>query len=260
MIGPFRSKPVPVAPRRRRRAGGFTLIEVLIIIGIIGLLASLTLAVTRQFITQAEIRDSQATLRLIDAALHEWEALADRSLLWWDARDDVALRDRADVHGDVPDIYIITEVLETIRRSREARSLLAAIPPHALHTYRAGEVPKWIKYQDQFWYGEFLDQLTAVDAWETPIYATHPGRLWRPEDAAIFGEPDEDGTICTDNERRYGTAPNRQVVFVSAGPDRRFGIPTEFKSVYGEDLSDALDDARADNIYSVAVTFRTDPR
>jgi len=260
MIGQFQSAPVAVAPRHRRCAGGFTLIETLIVIGVIGLLASLTLAVTKRFITQSEIRDTRATLQVVQAALREWESLADRKLLWWDARDDAALRDRADLHGDVPDIFIITEVLEAIRRARDARTVLAAIPPHALHTYRAGEVPAWIKYRDQLWYGEFLDQLTVVDAWDTPIYATHPGRLWRPADANEFGPPDEDGTICTDNERRYGVAPGRQMVFVSAGPDRRFGIPAEYQNVYGDELIDAIEDARTDNIYSVEVTFHPDPR
>ena len=93
-----------------------------------------------------------------------------------------------------------------------------------------------------------------LDAWGTPIYATHPGRIWTLNDRG----PDPDGTIQTDNEERYGIAPNRRVVFVSAGPDQRFGLTEEFNSLDADDGDAAIAKARADNIYSVDVDFPDD--
>ena len=74
---------------------------------------------------------------------------------------------------------------------------------------------------------KFDGSLTILDAWGTPIYATHPGRSYDPNlfeaDPNYYKPPDPDGTIRTYNEREYGVARNREVCFVSAGPDRRFG-------------------------------------
>ena len=64
---------------------------------------------------------------------------------------------------------------------------------------------------------------------------------------------DDDGTIRTRNEKDYGISPNRRIVFVSAGPDQRFGLPAEF---YPLDMQ-AMREARLDNIYSIPVTFHT---
>ena len=65
-----------------------------------------------------------------------------------------------------------------------------------------------------------------LDAWGWPIYATHPGRVHDPNvfniDTVYPG--DRDGTVRTYNEDIYGIASNRQVRFVSAGPDGKFGM------------------------------------
>ena len=73
---------------RRADAGGFTLVEMLIVIGLIALLASLTMAVTRRFTEQSEIRSTKVTLRLLEASVREWEMTTERKILWWDPRDD----------------------------------------------------------------------------------------------------------------------------------------------------------------------------
>jgi prepilin-type N-terminal cleavage/methylation domain-containing protein len=242
----------PVSPVERAPRG-FTLVEMLVVIGLITLLASLTMAVTRRFVEQSENRSTKVTLRLLEATLREWEMTADRQLRWWDVQDEADFRDLADLHGDVPDVFLLTELLEVVRRPRASRDLLAQIDPSFLHTYRAGDVSPWISYEAQYWYGEFIDQLTVLDAWDTPIYAMHPGRIWQEADRDLFGDPDEDGTIRTPNENRYGIAPGRQVVFISAGPDGHFGLPDEFPHEYGVELLDAQRDASVDNLYSVRV-------
>lgn len=233
----------------------FTLVEMLIVIGIIALLASLTLAVTRSFTEQSEIRETKIILRLLDASVREWVMTSERTLRWWDSRDKQEYRPLADMHDDTPDIFLISEMLEVIRRSRDSKAILTQIAPDYMHTYKAGQVPNWISYQDQYSYGSFVDTLTILDAWDTPIYATHPGRVWHNADAEEFGPSDEDGTVRTLNETRYGIAPGRQIVFISAGPDGRFGIPQEFPLLYGPSRDEAMKEARLDNLATVRVSY-----
>jgi prepilin-type N-terminal cleavage/methylation domain-containing protein len=61
-----------------RRA--FTLIEMVVVIGIIVLLAALTVAVSSTLTRKAEERQAEDTLRLLDMALQEWETAADRQI------------------------------------------------------------------------------------------------------------------------------------------------------------------------------------
>jgi len=59
---------------------GFTLVEMTIVIGIIILLAGLTLAVSVSVVQGSEIRQTELTVRLLDAAIQEWQVLADRQI------------------------------------------------------------------------------------------------------------------------------------------------------------------------------------
>lgn len=225
---------------------GFTLIELVVVIAVILVVAGITLSVGVVVVEQSERYRTRVTVELLDAAVKEWELAADRRLTWWNGDDDPALWDRADIHGDTPEVLIISEVLEVIRRAEAARTILARIDPDIVHTYAAGAVPPWV---DGALDPRFIGALTVLDAWDTPIYATHPGRAWTSADGASGIDRDDDGTIHTPNEHHYGTAPNRQVVFVSAGPDGRFGLPQEFPG-YGN--YKAIAEARKDNIFSVA--------
>ena len=95
----------------------------------------------------------------------------------------------------------------------------------------------------------------AIDRNEWKLAEIHQGRPWTPADEENNVPRDSDGTIRTRNEGRYGIAPNRRVVFVSAGPDQRFGLSEEFNSLDADDSDAAIAKARADNIYSVDVDF-----
>jgi prepilin-type N-terminal cleavage/methylation domain-containing protein len=64
-----------------RRA--FTLIEMVVVIGIIVLLAALTVAVSSTLTRKAEERQAEDTLRLLDMALQEWETAADRQISYF---------------------------------------------------------------------------------------------------------------------------------------------------------------------------------
>ena len=56
-----------------RTQHGFTLIEMMIVIGIIALLAALTLGISSSVMRNAEKRKTQDVLQLLTVALQEWE-------------------------------------------------------------------------------------------------------------------------------------------------------------------------------------------
>ncbi len=236
----------------RRSPAGFTLTELVISIGLILLLAGLGLSVSVAVIEQSERRQTQTVLALLDTALKEWELTAERKLSWWERDDGAALRQTADVHANTDDVLIITEILDVISRSSGVGQIIAGIDPDLVYVYRRYVYPPWIYSAQQYSEIDVDGALTVLDAWGTPIYATHPGRIWTSSDRS---SPDPDGTIQTDNEGRYGIAPNRRVVFVSAGPDQRFGLSEEFNLLDADDREVAIAKARADNIYSVDVDF-----
>ncbi len=237
----------------RRSPAGFTLTELVISIGLILLLAGLGLSVSVAVIEQSERRQTQTVLAILDTAVKEWELTAERKLSWWERDDGAALRQTADVHADTDEVLIITEILDVISRSDRVRRIIAAIDPEFVYAYHRYVYPPWIDSPKQYGEinGRFDGAMTVLDAWGTPIYATHPGRIWTSSDRG----PDPDGTIQTENEWRYGVAPNRRVVFVSAGPDQRFGLSEEFNLLDTDDREAAISKARADNIYSVDVDF-----
>ncbi|MCH8166144.1 MAG: prepilin-type N-terminal cleavage/methylation domain-containing protein [Planctomycetes bacterium] len=242
-----------MTPRTR---GGFTLVEVVVVIGIILFLVGLTLSVSVSVIERSEIQQTETVLQILDTAVQEWELLAERKLSWWEWGDSPSGGDQwsqADIHADTEEVFIITEVLETIARSSQVKQIIAQVGPELFYTYQLSIYPEWIDapQEEQQQDALFVGGQTILDAWGTPIYATHPGRLFNS--GTDPGDPDPDGTIQTYNEYSYGAAPNRQLVFVSAGPDQLFGLPAEFG--LGSDLEAAIRQARADNIFSTSVKF-----
>ncbi len=239
--------------------GGFTLVEVVVVIGIIVLLVALTVSVGVVVVEGSEVRQTETVLRQLDTALQEWQTNADRRVTWGDNSTGAVY----DMQWDTTYVFRITELLNTIARSSNILDIVAGIDPDFVHTYRVSEYPEWIESADEsemdnIWAvdnpnNNFSLGLAVLDAWNQPMRVVHPGRVANPN--APFNDnlslADPDGTIRIDValfgadgvEDIYGIAKNRQILFVSAGPDGKFGKLGGF--------STSLDLAQTkDNIYS----------
>ncbi len=211
-----------------RSLNAFTLVELLIVLGIVVLLMGLTVAATTAMVQESEVRETEQRLKLLDLALQEWETATDRSLTMGtngqggDGTPDS--RARYDLQQETKFNFVISEVLQRVRGVPAAKSILAEFPPDALYTYEKDIHPPWVRTTlDQNQQNDrFIGKLTVLDAWDWPIYATHPGRAWNADDGDNPPR-DHDGTIRTENERTFGVARNGKVCFVSAGPDNDFG-------------------------------------
>ena len=245
-LPPAARRAAPPGPSRR----AFTLVEIVVVISIILFLVGLTLSVSTVVIERSEIRQTEITMRLVDMALQEWEALADRQITWGGpagAVYDMAGSWTPPAYSITQDIFVISELLETIARASQVKDMIARIDAEFVHQYEAGVYPAWVPavlegIQDSKWVGS----LAILDAWGTPIYPTHPGPLWTVVEREVGTaglERDEDGTIRIKNESEYGIARNQRICFVSAGPDGLFGTETALDA-------EAKEKARADNIHS----------
>ncbi|MCH8152536.1 MAG: hypothetical protein IH830_09220 [Planctomycetes bacterium] len=244
--------------------GGFTLVEVVVVIGIIILLVALTISVGVVVVEGSEVRQTETVLRQLDTALQEWQTHADRRVTW--GENDTPPGAVYDMQGDAntgnsitSDVFVISELIDTVRRPSQVKEVLATIDPEFVHTYNPGPpYPPWINPADQndldnVWgvvHGSMNlpPSLAVLDAWGDPIYAIHPG----PPDPNL-PPGDIDGTMRIGNENEYGIAKNRQILFVSAGPDGDFGnlhLDTLFDSLSVDEKEEVLQ--ASDNTYSYA--------
>ncbi len=254
---------------------GFTLVEMLVAIGIIVLLAALTVGVAVAVVEKHEIQQTESTLRLLDTAIQEWETRMDRKLTWGVDPDPFDGKDVYDVSDGAPHVFTTTQVLRVTGRSDAIKTVVASIPAEFVYRYDSSvDCPVWLENPS----GDDPDPvggdlcvyvtdgaLAILDTWGQPIRAVHPGRL------AMAGEPtDPDGTIIVGtetspppgpqgfNELIYGRAVSRRTFFVSAGPDGQFGslfldrTEAEMESLVGDDQRRF--DQTADNVYSYEVS------
>lgn len=209
----------PIVTSRR----AFSLIELMVVVGIIVLLVGLTVGVSTILNQKSESRQVELTMELLDKALTEWEVTAERSISYGtDGIPTGAVYAIQEV--PVTDGHELTHlIIEVLNKNEAAKAMLSAIDP------------RFLKLEDG-------TELTLFDPWDNDFVAIFPGRLWVQ---AVDGSSprDADGTIITPFEEVFGSCVNKRICFVSAGPDGEFG-----------DISAAVttDDYKysQDNIYS----------
>lgn len=234
--------------RARFRAGpsrGFTLVELVVTMGIVSVLAGLAIAAIGVAVRATEVQRSRTTLQLLDAATAAWEESAGRSMLRVPGPG-------GELEPSTPYVLVLSEVIRALERAPAARAVVARIDPDRLHRYDDDDLvdpPAWIRsYDEEFVLPQFLGEATVLDAWGSPIYATHPGSV-------VLDAPDIDGTERTPNEDDFGAAAARRICFISAGPDRLFGIASEFPGLRGSALARRQEAARSDNVNSYPPRF-----
>jgi len=216
---------------------GFTLIEMMIVIGIIALLAALTLGISSSVMRNAEIHKTEDALKLLTMSLQEWELekgrsitfegyepelLPDGSVGMYDIFADEIIGAPAFSEQGVEDVDML-DAMETrienlilkLLHSESATDILSHISPDLFieHVHDA----------------DGTTHKVVVDAWGTPIGIVFPGRnYWEvnpngnPKFDASFDQCG-DQTVRDQAEDGLGSCINARPYFVSAGPDRLWG-------------------------------------
>ncbi len=217
----------------RKSVRGFTLIELVVVISIILLLLGLVMAVGLSARAQAETREMQNILLLVDNAVKEWELVSSRKLSWGKDDPPEIFYDLLGYVSNVEDIDPNDQLdiaLKRIKRVDSVNQILANIDSDFLRQVDNGSDPP---------------SLHLVDPWGKAVCLIHPGRITNPNQP--FGDDpldaDSDGTIRTANENIYGLTVNRTLLLVSAGPDGKFGDLDPNSPDYDPKLA-------TDNIYS----------
>lgn len=224
---------------RARRA--FTLLELLIVIGIIVILASLVLAVSSTVIRASEDRATRNTIEVLNAAVEEYERTAERRITYKSglgggfAADPAAVAGyRYDVDGALApsaaapfpgsgpaaaDLVTTWTVLASpygslpggglpsystspFRRTAYLIALLSASPSSGAVISKLPE--SVFRYVNASTGNGKRMVRHAVDSWDTPIIAIFPGREAVGADVAtpaLTALVDKDGTIRSDSER-----------------------------------------------------------
>lgn len=224
---------------------GFTLIEMVIVIAIIVLLVGLTIGVIATVNRSSETRTTENAIKLLDAALSEWQLSAERQFTM--GTDNQPPGVRYDIQLDYPGDPLgsaerQTSILLTrMFNTSSSKEILARIDPKIL-----------VRKPDPA--NPAVMIVRAIDPWDKDIVIVHPGRLWTQADNGVLAR-DDDGTIHTQvtmppggtpidvSEQRVGACVNRRICFISAGPDGKFGH-------LEAGAPQAQRDQAADNIFS----------
>ena len=241
----------------RRTPRGFTLVELIVVIGVVIALLSLVLAVSTLLIQQNESRQLTNAFKVLESAVQEYEIAIGRPLRYQDVPDvpgayemplivDASGMIQAqggqavqlpfqyrtigrfyqpcNCGGDDADIddgwqHYIIQLISLMNRTDGSKDMLARLDPSLLQPLRQAS-------------GNPLpgnvSLTTFEDPWGTPLAVVMPGRQWNPAKdptSAVqrYQTADADGTVRTAMEEIVGGCRNGQILFVSAGPDGKLG-------------------------------------
>ena len=272
--------------RRSRHAGrAFTLIEIMVVISIILVLASLVLGVGSALLRRAERSQVESAITIMESAFTEWEGQTGRPMTyngafnaamveqWPSSATTVEIFDVRDP-GSPPQppppqpadsasellckraggVGVFT--VNLLLQQETIRVMLAGISPSLLRpeanspTYPAANIPSGTGTPPAR-YEPSAKSSAGARSSRTEFVDTWGNRIafLFPGRAYRFGVdsgvPDSDGTVRTPFENVLGVCTNRRICLVSSGPDGLFGVPGESTP----DSATIQNTAAADNIY-----------
>ena len=259
-------------------ARAFSLLEIVVVLGIILLLAALVLAVSGSVLAASERRETENVMRLLEQATTEWEQALGRPINYGPKIEPGLTGAPArDVYEEnFAGSWMSCVLMQRFGENERTRDIVSKIPETYSRKWRTGDpaLPTtWASTAiatDPNQMPNPIQSTTSsgvplvLDAWGFRIGVCFPGRPWRDgtglstTNAAQFfsqglylrgvnapasGAPDADGTEQTPDERIFGSCRDRRIRFVSAGPDGSFG------DIYGAEGSAAKKQTQ-DNIVS----------
>jgi prepilin-type N-terminal cleavage/methylation domain-containing protein len=262
---------------------GFTRLELLVVIGIIGVLVALTLAVGAKVSSAGKARLTESALKILDTAASAFEEAEDGlppPVAEWVNPVDANQK----VVQPIVDGRLGNNLTETINSvgwfMHQAEKVPAVAPtfqkidPRLMKRYAPGAVGQWNTTQPEL--------ATVMDGWGNPIRYVHPaldGLIHGPDykggsvglsgttspvdtvdvlGAAAPGEPygftsvRRNNVVQSDSEEPDsdgGLCTGNKPYFYSAGPDGKVGYLVD-------NAGKVLEDYNADNIYLVLPTFQ----
>lgn len=258
----------PTVHRTAGAAGprpGFTLLELLVVVGIIALLAAIVLGVGPKVLGGQQRAATQATLRALDGMLDEYVHTQGGSLPAWNAADytgapggdlvtpgdrllttvdpnsDTAWSRYPDANGAVYPRFPEASVFVRAARGccEAADKILAELPPSMIRPT--------IMPEDTSAQGDETDPSPSVlDAWGSKEPWDAPFVLFDAK-PVLFVHPKN---LLA--QALYGKCVNGKAYFMSAGPDRRYGTTSEFTPDGRRDGTKTAQALAAlkDNVYS----------
>jgi prepilin-type N-terminal cleavage/methylation domain-containing protein len=252
----------------------FTLIEMMIVIGIIALLAALTLGISNSVLRNSEISRTRDAMRLFDMALQEWELELGRPMTFrdfsmtesWDAS---VLNFRFDVTDwpinpkDEPLLGVPTfnepvddGVMLEVMGARMKNLVIVLLESESARDILLRISPRYFMEMDLNEDG-VIDAVTdgkvGVDAWGNPIGIVFPCQRYNSNDFSGNVLPkDECGDLSVRGQAEdgLGSCIGRRPYFVSAGPDRLWGYRYQASSPIPNQNENEDWVASLDNIYS----------
>jgi len=220
----------------------------MVAIGIIALLASITIGLSNSIMRKAEERQTMDTLRLLKSAFKEWEIAKGSNMTF----EDFHYVNNCDgCYFDVSNDFALGSPTFGLA-GVDNGTMLGAMEERIAQTLG---VIKQIESSDNILLeitADSFDSGKVMDAWGTPIGVIFPGQYYAGTGLLFFAE-DESGdlTIRDQAEDGLGSCINKRPLFVSAGPDRLWGYRFQANGGPGTDeVARELSNASKDNLYS----------